>query len=434
MPTLLIRAEDKNIWERRAPLIPADLEKIIAASGTRALVQSSEKRFFPAAAYTAAGAAVTADMADGDIILGIKEIPVDKLVDGKTYLFFSHTIKGQKDNMPMLRRLIEGGSTLIDYEKMVDASGRRLVYFGRYAGDAGAIDILWLLGDRWRRQGIETPFADIGQATGYVSVAEARDRIRAVGERIRAEGLPPQLAPLTIGVLGYGNVSVGAQQIFDCLPIERVAPDDLPALVRGGGNPNRVYLAVFEERHLVERGSDGGFELEEYFHDPVLYRSRFERYLPWLTIIVNAVYWDDRYPRFVTWEAMADLWRREAAPKPAGIADITCDVGGSVELTVKATDIGSPALSCDPLTRSVVDGWLGSGVVVLAVDNLPAELPQDASSFFSGQLAPLLPNLLAADFDRPLGESGLAPELERAVIVYRGALTPDYQYLQQHLA
>jgi hypothetical protein len=225
MKKLLIRAEDKNRWERRAPIVPTDLADILEATGARAFVEVSDKRFFGMDQYAAAGAASCEGMADGEVILGVKEIPVEKILDNKTYLFFSHTIKGQKDNMPLLQRIIDSGSTLIDYEKITDDQGRRLIYFGPYAGDAGAIDILSLMGEHWADKGIDTPFAAVRRAHQYDSVEAAREHLAEIGRTIQKDGLPRELCPFTIGILGYGNVSKGAQQIFDCLPTERVAAD-----------------------------------------------------------------------------------------------------------------------------------------------------------------------------------------------------------------
>jgi hypothetical protein len=170
--TLLIRAEDKNRWERRAPIVPTDLADILEATGARAFVEVSDKRFFGMDQYAAAGAASCEGMADGEVILGVKEIPVEKILDNKTYLFFSHTIKGQKDNMPLLQRIIDSGSTLIDYEKITDDQGRRLIYFGPYAGDAGAIDILSLMGEHWADKGIDTPFAVVRRA--HISMTRSK--------------------------------------------------------------------------------------------------------------------------------------------------------------------------------------------------------------------------------------------------------------------
>jgi alpha-aminoadipic semialdehyde synthase len=435
MKTLLIRAEDKNRWERRAPLVPADLAAIVRDTGARALVERSDKRFFSADQYAAAGAVGCEGMADGEVILGVKEIPIEKILDGKTYLFFSHTIKGQPDNMPLLQRIIDSGSTLIDYEKITDEHGRRLIYFGPFAGDAGAIDILSLMGEHWADKGIDTPFAAVRRAHQYDSVEAARAHLTEIGDRIRKDGLPETLSPFTVGILGYGNVSGGAQQVIDCLPTERIPADEIEAFLDSGrGNRHTVYVTVFKEQDLVEPVAAGAaFDLQEYFDHPERYRSRFDRFLPCFTLLVNAVYWEKRYPKFVTWDGLKRLAQGKPAPKLSGIADITCDTAGSIECNVKSTDSDMPAYRVDPVAGTTSDGHLGEGIVLLAVDNLPCELPNDSSSFFSNQLKPFVPGLLNADDDSTLETSGLPPEIQRAVIVYNGRLTRGYEYLNAHL-
>jgi alpha-aminoadipic semialdehyde synthase len=432
---LLIRAEDKNRWERRTPLVPEDLREIIDETGASAVVEKSDKRVFAEDQYAASGAGSCEGMADGDVILGVKEIPVEKILDNKTYVFFSHTVKGQKENMPLLQRIIDGGCTLIDYERITDEDGRRLIYFGPYAGQAGAIDILSLMGEHWAAAGIDTPFAAVRRAHRYESVNAACAQIREIGGRIQKNGLPRHLCPFTIGVLGYGNVSGGAQQIFDCLPTERIAADEINDWVgRGRGNRHTVYLTVFKEQDLVRPKADGAvFDLQEYYDHPDRYESRFDRFLPSFTLLVNAVYWEKRYPRFVTWSALNRLAESTTPPKLCGIADISCDTCGSIECNIKSTDSDSPAYRVDPATGTVSNGHLGEGIVLLAVDNLPCELPRDSSAFFSSQLRPFVPGLLSADFDSSLEASGLPPEVKRAVIVYNGQLTGDYQYLNRYL-
>lgn len=431
MKKLLIRAEDKNRWERRAPIVPADLAGILKATDAQALVETSNKRFFGEGQYAAAGAHSCSGMADGDVILGVKEIPVEKILDKKTYLFFSHTIKGQKDNMPLLQRIIDSGSTLIDYEKITDAQGRRLIYFGPYAGDAGAIDILSLMGEHWADRDIDTPFAQVRRAHQYDSVKAAREHLAEVGRAIEKEGFLRELCPFTIGILGYGNVSSGAQQIFDCLPTKRIAADEINAFVKDGrGDRHSVYVTVFKEQDLVAPVAAGSaFDLQEYFDHPERYQSRFEQFLPSFTLLVNAVYWEKRYPQFVTWSGLKRLAANSAALKLSGIADITCDTHGSIECNVKSTDSDMPAYRVDPAAGTTSDGHLGEGIVLLAVDNLPCELPNDASTFFSNQLRPFIPALLAADYASSLETSGLPPEIQKAVIVYNGRLTRDFEYL-----
>ncbi len=434
MKTILIRAEDKNEWEKRTPLIPDDLKTVLSETGGKAFVERSGKRFFKEEAYRKAGAEITEGMAGGDIILGVKEIPEEKILDNKIYLFFSHTIKGQAGNMPMLKRIMNSGSTLIDYEKIIDEKGRRQVYFGRYAGDAGAIDILWLMGEYWRHKDINSPLHKVEQALKYHSVEEAKDHLERIGDQIKEKGWPPEISPVVIGILGYGNVSKGAQNIFNALPTEYIKPDALPALIENGEAKNdRIYLVVFEERHLVKPKEGHPFNLNDYYIHPEKYEAAFEPYLPYLTIIVNATYWDERYPRFVTWKGLRLLQERFPQPKLAGIADITCDVNGSIECNVKTTDSGQPAYRVDPKKRTVKDGHLGDGIVLLAVDNLPAELPNDASVFFSNQLRPYVPNLMKALWHKRLEDSGLHPHIKPGVIVYNGQLTEPYYYLQRYL-
>jgi alpha-aminoadipic semialdehyde synthase len=434
MKTLLIRAEDKNRWERRTALVPGDLMQIRQKTNARAYVQASEKRFFGAQAYMEAGAQICHNEGPGEVVFGVKEIPEEKIQAGKIYLFFSHTIKGQAGGMPLLQKIIDSKSTLIDYERITDGDGRRIVYFGRYAGDAGAIDILSLMGEYWAAKGVDTPLKNIHRAHQYKSVADAKIHLKAVGAEIDEKGFPAELTPFTIGILGYGNVSGGAQQILDCLPTERVAPGEVEALVKGGeADPKRIYVTVFKEEDLVERSDGEPFDLQEYFTSPEHYQSRFEPYLAHYTLLINAVYWEARYPRFVTWEGLKALAEKESPSKLCGIADITCDTHGSIECNVRSTDSDMPAYQIDPLTRQVTDGHTGEGIVVLAVDNLPCELPHDSSTFFSKQLAPLVPNILEADFERPLEKSGLSSEVRKAVIVYKGELTKDFVYLQDHL-
>jgi alpha-aminoadipic semialdehyde synthase len=434
MKTLLIRAEDKNRWERRTALVPADLKAIRAETNIRAYVQASEKRVFGSQAYMEAGAQICHNEGPGEVVFGIKEIPQEKIQAGKVYLFFSHTIKGQAQGMPLLQKIIDSGATLIDYERITDSQGRRILYFGRYAGDAGAIDILSLMGEYWGAKGLKTPLKKVRRAHEYQSVADAQTRLKAIGKEIAEEGFPAELNPFTIGILGYGNVSRGAQQMLDCLPTERVSPGDIETLVKNGqADPKRLYVTVFKEEDLVERRDGQDFDLQEYFGQPELYQSRFEPYLAHYRLLINAVYWEERYPRFVTWEGLGRLAEGENRPVLCGIADISCDPHGSIECNVRATDSDMPAYLVNPRTREVTDGHIGDGIVVLAVDNLPCELPRDSSSFFSRKLAPLVPNILSADYDRPLEKAGLNPDIRKAVIVYKGELTPAYVYLREHL-
>ncbi len=245
------------------------------------------------------------------------------------------------------------------------------------------------------------------RAHEYDSVKAARKHLTDIGRIIERDGLPEGLCPFTVGILGYGNDLGRRQENFDCLPTQRIAPDDINAFVKEGkSDRHSVYVSVFKEADLVQpKNAESAFDLQEYFDHPERYQSRFEPFLPSFTLLVNAVYWEKRYPRFVTWEGLKRLAAAGPDMKLAGIADITCDTH---------------------------DGHIGKGIVLLAVDNLPCELPNDSSAFFSNQLKPFVPGLLKADYESSLETSGLPPEIQRAVIVYNGNLTPAYAYLSQY--
>ncbi len=425
-----IRREDKSKWEARAPLVPEDVRRLIQGHGLRFQVQSSPSRVFSDDEYRAAGARVVENLGECPIILGVKEIPADCFEAGKIYVFFSHTIKRQPVNMPMLRRIVELGCTLVDYERIADEEGRRLVFFGRYAGLAGMIDTLWALGRRLQHEGIENPFTPVRQAYQYDNLEQAEREIRQIGERIRKDGLPAAIQPFVCGFAGYGNVSQGAQEIFDLLPVREIAPDEL---ARAAPSLRDCYKVVFREEHTVERIDGGRFELQDYYDHPASYRSTFFPYVRHLTVLANCIYWEPKYPRLVTCEQLGTLFSGPDRPRLRVIGDITCDVDGSIECTVRATEPDDPVYVFEPKSGEVRSGVAGDGPVILAVDFLPCELPVDASTYFGQSLSPLIPALARADFDGPLDKSGLPPELQRATIVYKGKLTEPYRYLEPEI-
>jgi alpha-aminoadipic semialdehyde synthase len=335
----------------------------------------------------------------------------------------------------MLARVLELGCTLIDYEKVTDERGRRLIFFGNYAGLVGMIDTLWALGRRLRWEGIESPFEAVEHAVDYPNLARAKLALGGVGERIREEGLPREIAPFVVGFAGYGNVSRGAQEMLDLLPVEEIGPQELPTLARRRRGSNRVvYKVVFKEEHLVEPREPGRpFELEEYYRHPERYRGVFERHLPHLDVLVNGVYWEAIYPRLVTKDWLKETVRKGRL-RLRVIGDISCDVEGAIQCTVKATEPDNPVYVYDPIEGRAVDGVAGNGPVVLAVDILPTELPRDASTYFSGVVKPFIPPLAGADFGRTFEDCELPPPLRRAVIAYRGKLTGDYRYLDRFLS
>lgn len=427
MARIGIRSEDRNQYERRAPLTPEAVRQLVEQGGLELTVQSSPIRVFDIAEYEAAGAAVSDSLSDCPIIMGVKEVPPEVMKADTTYVCFSHTIKGQPENMPALKRLLELGCTLIDYEKITDGKGQRLVFFGRFAGLAGMVDGLWALGKRLRWEGIASPFEAIQPAHHYRNLDHLRVGIGRAAQAIGENGLPEPIAPFVCGFAGYGQVSQGAQEIYDLLPMEEVQPSELADLPADRGT---CYKVVFKEEHLVRRIDDSQpFELKEYYRHPDRYESDFFQYVEFLTMLVNCIYWEVRYPKLIMAEQFQALYS-SGQPRLRAIADITCDINGSLECTTHATDPGSPIYVYAPATGVTSAGEAGRGPVVLAVDALPCEIPVDASAFFSSALKPFVPQLANADFQQPLGSSGLPPELQRATIVYRGKLTEAFQYLE----
>jgi len=426
-----IRHENKSKWEGRIPLVPSDVDALIKEHSLKFRVESSPIRAFAAEALANAGAVVTDDISDCPVIIGLKEIPPDKLLPNKTYVYFSHTIKGQPENMPALRRLMELNCQLIDYERIVDDKNRRLVFFGPFAGFAGMIDTLWAFGRRLTHEKIDSPFSLIKPAHDYDSLDQAKRGIAEVGELIKRDGLPESLTPLVCGFAGYGQVSRGAQEVYDVLPVKEVSPDDLPSIAP---DPKACYKVVFREEHLAtQAGSSAPFKLQEYYDHPDRYQPDFFRHAPYLSMLVNCIYWEPKYPKLLTREEFRRLHEQEAGTRLRVVGDITCDIDGSLECTTHTTTPDSPVYVYDPVTGQTHDGVTGEGPVVLAVDFLPCELPVDASNFFSKALKPLIPVLAGADFKAELPDSGLSPEWQRATIVYHGKLTEPYEYLKEHL-
>ena len=429
--TLGIRREDKNKWERRAPLTPEHLKELKEKYGVETKIQPSKIRTFSEKEFEDAGAVINEDLSSCPVVFAIKEIPIDFFEPRKTYVFFSHTIKGQKYNMPMLKKMMELGCNLIDYEKITDEKGRRLVFFGRFAGLAGMIDTLWAFGQRMRWKGIKTPFSEIKQTIHYKDLDEAKLRIKEIGNKIEKEGLPDSLIPLVVGFAGYGNVSKGAQEILDILPVKEISPKQLK-VIRENPSNRVVYKVVFKEEDMMEPiSTEKDFDLQEYYNHPHLYRSVFQQYINQLTILMNCIYWDKQYPRLITKEFMKKNYN--CRTKLQVIGDISVDINGAIEFTEKATSPDSPIFIYNHLSGEIIDGYAGSGVVVMAVDNLPCEVPKESSQAFSGSLFRFVPYIAKADFSVDFDSLDLPPEIKRAVILHHGKLTPDYQYIHKFL-
>jgi saccharopine dehydrogenase (NAD+, L-lysine-forming) len=379
-------------------LIPADVKELHDKFGITAIVQPSSIRIFPDEEYEMAKAPINESLRDADVVFAVKEIPVALLEKGKTYVFFSHTVKGQPYNMKMLKRLMELQCNLIDYERMSDHRNARIISFSLYAGMAGMIETLHAFGRKMKLQGHSTPFERIKQAYQYGSEMEAKEEIRDIGLQISKTGISNAVHPLTIGLTGYGNVSKGAQNILDFLPVQTITPDQLrKGIDRTELDNCCIYKIVFEEKDMV-KPHHGNFELQDYYDHPQKYRSVFDDFLPGLKILVNCVYWTEQYPRLISCDNLKRHFAGATGPGLQVIGDISCDIHGSIEITKAATKPDNACYTYYADKNTFIDGIHDTGITVMAIDNLPCEFPREASAAFSLELKAFVNDIASADF------------------------------------
>lgn len=422
-----IRAEDKSRWEARIPLVPEHLGTLVGEQGLDIVVQPSAQRTFREEEFTAAGVTVQADLSDRDLVMGVKEMPMDQFQPGKTYLFFSHTIKGQPYNMDMLRDLMAKGCNLLDYETIVDEQNRRLVFFGVHAGLAGMVDSIWSLGQRLAAQGVQTPLAELLPAVKYPSLDAAKTAIAEAAAACNHQRSLESIGPVVIGVTGNGRVSKGAQEISALLAPIPITPAEL--LADKASEAGTFYQVIFEEQDMVRAKGDEAFDLQTYYESPERFEGRFADYLPHLSMLVNCIYWEDKYPRLVTKDDLRGLYADGAQPKLRVIGDISCDIEGSVEATVKPSDPGNPVYVYDVAEDAAVDGFEGHGPLIMAVEILPTEIPRESSLAFSEALMPMMAGLASSDPSGSFEDWALPEPLKRAVILHKGELTERFAYI-----
>ena len=430
-----IRKESKYPTETRAPLTPRQVKDLIQHNNITVIVEPCDKRFFKNDQYFEAGALISNDLSKCNIIFGIKEVPINDLIPNKAYCIFSHTVKGQSYNMSMLKRILELSITLLDYELVKNEKGRRLIFFGNYAGNAGMINSLWALGQRLAWEGIKNSFKELMQANKYDSLDHARMAVKKVGDGIQKFGLPQELIPFICGFTGYGHVSKGAQSIFDLLPVRKISAKEFFNFIDAGNFSNKtLYKIEFSKPDMYENKRGGGFNLEEFKNHPDRYIARIEKFIPYLTMLINGIYWLPRTPRLLTKTFFKFLYSSESKPKLRVIGDITCDIDGSIEVTVKNTNSRNPVYVYEPLTNLVIDGWKGNGPVIMAEDKLPSEIPYESSHDFGKTLLPFIPELAKIDLSLPVEELQLPWQFKNAIITHKGKLTAQYGYLKSHLS
>lgn len=436
--------ESGSKWERRAPLTPSHCARLLHSVGRvdgvdRIIVQPCTKRIHPDAQYEDVGCEISEDLSECGLILGIKQPKLESILPERAYAFFSHTHKAQPENMPLLDKVLSQRVSLYDYELIVGENGKRLLAFGKYAGRTGMIDFLRGLGERFLNLGYSTPFISLGSSYMYSSLSAAKAAIIAVGEEISASGLPSAISPLVFVFTGSGNVSQGAQEILRLLPHTFVDPSELHKLVESTKNaPNsskgskfskqnfQVYACIVTSKDMVTpKDPSKHFDKDDYYAHPELYYPVFhEKIAPYATGIVNCMYWEKRFPRLLTNQQMKEL--KINFNRLVGVADITCDIGGSIECLNRATPIECPFFRYDPLTGSYHEDMNGEGVIFLAIDNLPTEAAKEATKHFGDVLSQFLGSMASSK-----GPEDLLPPIRKACIARKGELTPLYGYIKR---
>ncbi|XP_060633718.2 alpha-aminoadipic semialdehyde synthase, mitochondrial [Anolis sagrei] len=439
---LAIRREDVNAWERRAPLAPRHV-KLLTNLGYKVLVQPSNRRSIHEKDYIKAGGIIQEDISQACLIVGVKRPPDGKLIPKKNYAFFSHTIKAQEANMPLLDEILSKNIRLIDYEKMVDHRGVRVVAFGKWAGVAGMINILHGMGLRFLALGHHTPFMHLGMAHNYRNSSQAVQAVRDAGYEISLGLMPKSLGPITFVFTGTGNVSKGAQEMFNALPCEFVEPHELKEVSRTG-DLRKVYGTVLSRHHHLVRKSDGVYDPVEYDKHPELYTSRFNTDIaPYATCIINGIYWEQDTPRLLSRQdaqrlltplrpsATATEGCPELPHKLVAICDISADTEGSIEFMTECTTIDNPFCMYDADQHIIHDSVEGSGILMCSIDNLPAQLPIEATECFGDMLFPYIEEMLLSDASEPLESQNYSPVVRDAVIASNGLLTDKFKYIQK---
>lgn len=392
--------EGKTPPDKRVAFTPLQAEEIVQRfEGVEIICQHSDVRAFRDEEYRELGIRVLEDVSQCDILMGIKEVQIRDLVPGRTYLFFSHTLKKQPYNRELLREILKRDISLIDYEALKDRHGNRLVAFGRYAGIVGAYNALWTYGKRSR-------MFSIRRAYECFDVNDLKRELRKI-----------RLPAVKIVLTGAGRVGRGAMETLDSADIRKVDARDL--LTREFDEP--VY-AQLSSADYHKRKDGGHFNRDEFHNFPGRYISTFKAFAEAADILIAGAYWNPDAPVLFTRSNMQD---RDFKLKI--IADITCDINGSIPSTKKASTIVDPLYDYDPASDEVRPPLSrDSFVTVMAIDNLPCELPRSASDEFGRDLIDkILPRLIMED------KEGV---IERATVTKNGKLTADFSYLEDYVA
>lgn len=400
MTKIGIIREGKTPPDKRVPLTPAQCKEVIKRfPDTEIFVQPSAIRAIPDSAYAAEGIPLRDDLSHCDILMGVKEVPVEMLIPEKTYFFFSHTYKKQPYNRGLLQAILGKKISLIDYELLTAQSGKRLIGFGRYAGIVGCYNGLLALGKKFDLYELK-------------AAHRCEDR-NEVEQELKKVHFPDGFK---LVITGKGRVAGGALEILASIGLPKVTPEEFVE--------NKITKPVFTQLGVSDynRKKDGSnFETKEFYDHPERFESDFMRFAEMADMYVSCHYWDERAPFIFT--------REDAANEKFSIkivADISCDIDGPVASTLRPSTIEDPLYGYNPLTEKETDFMDGDSIGVMAVDNLPCELPKDASEDFGREL---LDNI----FPELLGKSHSEVIEGARETTLNGELTEKYSYLREYV-
>ncbi|MEM8528572.1 MAG: NAD(P)-dependent oxidoreductase [Bacteroidota bacterium] len=391
--------EGKVPPDARVPLTPKQCRHIQTHFPVDILIQPSSNRTFADEAYEAEQLTLSDEMESCDVLMGVKEVPIEQLISNKTYFFFSHTIKKQAYNRDLLRAILDKNIRLIDYEVLTNEAGQRLIAFGRFAGMVGAHNALWTYGKR-------TGAFELKRMKDHLDYAEAKAYYQSV-----------DFPALKIVLTGTGRVGQGAAQVLRDMGIRGVRPKDFLA--------QSYEEAVFTQlvcHDYAERKDRQAFRKQDFFDHPEWFQSKFAPYTYLSDIMINGIYWDNHAPAFFTKEEM-----KKEAFRIKVIADVTCDIApvSSIPSTLRPSTIADPVFGYDPLQAAEVEAFQAHTIDMMTIDNLPNELPRDASTAFGQQFTKhILPALLKEKSEI----------IERATVAENGQLGTHFQYLSDYVA
>lgn len=391
--------EGKVPHDKRVPLTPEQILTVKAKyPNVEIVVQTSPIRCFDDEWYKRVGVEVVESLDDCDLILGVKEVNISDLIPNKKFMFFSHTCKLQPYNQKLLQAILDKRIQLIDYEVLKDDKGKRLIGFGRYAGIVGCYN-------GFLTYGLKSGMYELKPA----HVCEDRHLVEEELEKVKL----PQDARIVL--TGFGRVGNGAREILSHIGIREVSPSEF--LAQTFTEPVFTHLDTHD---YFARIADGGFDKKEFYTEPEKYESILYKYMKDTIIYIPCHFWSSKSPFVLSKDRILN-----DCPRLEVVADVSCDIDGPIGCTVRPSTIADPIYGYNPKTGEEADWKLQGNIAVMAVDNLPCELPRDASRDFGNEMIKnILPALLDED-PTSIIDRGSETTLE-------GELTPHFEYLREY--